>query len=347
MKVWISLCLIWLMVRVVNAASPVTTTPIDDNHLGVFGYSKVQLSISALEKVDINQVPGDVLGEKVSLLISQYPTFESFLRGPLRFQNLTIPEPKVSLTPKERRVYEVLAQATLYPETKALSEIIEAFRTKVESDGHIINLSERAPLQRECFKVGDYSLRCLYERAVEPKVQQLVGQSLGGEFSPHNQAIDIVSKEILKLILKRSSFLVMNHDSVMADSSHHWVARQSQVKLLLKCIQYPESFYVHELISQTRCRKALEEHLVKSSLEKKAQSEIIEILFNPYGPFKRLVMSLSEELLNKGVLCFSTDSYSCKYKRLNKRFDDWSQRGLFNSRERLLLIQGLSKNWIE
>lgn len=349
MKVWIGICLLWLMARVASA-SPIMTTSVapSQEDLGVFGYSKVQMSLSHIRPVKLSQMDGDQLNAKVEKLISSYSTFEGLLRGPFADSNLEVPRPALRLNSKEIEVYNVLAQEKLYPEMRVVSAIIKSLKREILERGSLLPLKERALIQTECFSKNNYSFSCLLAKGVTPKVESILREGISKEIT---SALDIsrATDALLEIIEEQSeeseSLVVARKDAFTADAAHHWMNRHSVKSLLLKCISFPEPFTTQQLVGQSRCQKAFQEDFSKSQLEGDTIHDIVSMLMNPYGVFKLMVDSLGESALKFRIVCLTSDVYSCKWKRFDSRLEDWPYMNQFTLQEKRVLIRSLIRNW--
>jgi hypothetical protein len=334
------------MVRVASAQTVTNNVALNEGNLGVFGYSKVQLSLQPVSKIDPASIGELALGEKVKELLGTYSTFESFLRGPVRAGALSVPRPVIPLTAKERRVYDVLAQKRMYPEVKVLSEIIEMFREEVKSQDYLLSLKERGSAQKECFAQGDYSYECTLKVGLEDKVTHLITTVIFKGSQDH-QGLDSIKDGIMSLILKKVSPTVASKEAFLSDSAHHWLSRRTLGEYLVSCVTLPKSFQTYELIGSSRCRESIGNLIEEEGLEPEAKRDVFSTLFNPYGVFKLMLASLSETVLDKGIFCFSDNDQTCRRRKVRKRLEEWPYLKELTERQRETLIRSISLYWLE
>lgn len=343
MKVWIGFCLVWLMVRVASAQTMTMSVIPTEGSLGVFGYSKVQLALQPVSKIDPASIDEEALGEKVVGLLKSYPTFEAFLRGPVRAENLGVPRPILPLSPRERVVYNILAQKRLYPEVRTLSEVIEVFRDEIENQDYLLSLKERGEAQKKCFARSDYSFECTLTAGLEDKVSELV--SLGLKGNTQHRGKEAISRALMNLILSKESPTVTSKEAFLSDSAHHWLNKRTVGDYLLLCIDHPKTFKTYELMGRTRCQEALGSLLEKEGVEEEAKRDVFSALFNPYGVFKLMLDSLSETVMKRNIYCFSDSDQVCRRRKIAKRIEDWPYQGELSSRQIDRLVKAIALYW--
>lgn len=344
MKIWIGICLMWLMVRVVSAVPTSSAFPASDLQSvdqGLKLFSSVRL---ALSDIPTRQITGDARESRSVLsIIKSYGSFEEIIRGPIPKDTLIIPEPLIPLTGLEQEVYRVLAVQYLYPEYRLVFEIGRLIHERVRKNGWFIDQVERAKAQDYCFKRKNLSQSCLLEQAFNPAIEAIIDSV--NELYNAGLESKMVRKEIVNLINRKGADSVYFREGFIADGAHYYQAKYNTGFHISLCLTYPKRFYAWELVGRARCEGAFKSHFEeKFSMDKSIQIRVLKHLFDPYSYFQLSMVSLSEEVLDRGVLCYNR---SCVNRKITERMNEWTYRDLLDSAELRRVIHKISELWRE
>ena len=313
-----------------------TLTTFQVHTLKYVGHNKV--------RTELRRINSHQRSSKISLkeIISTYLSIDSFLRSPLPEEILPVPKPRLKLNAVEREIYEVLARKELYPEIVTLSRLIEELSGYRADKGLFVSLRERDEAQRLCFEESQLRAACVIQKTLKDDfnlILERVGLS--------EKESEDVSEQLFSLIIKSPSPSVMNYESFHSDAALFFLSQYDQIELIQVCLDYNKKFTHWDLINDSHCREAFEETLDREGVYSVGvRHAVMAQLFNPYSRFKKMMNSLSEDVLDRGILCFGEEDYSCKRKKLIDRLEDWPYSNLFFGKARQQLITSLAKNWI-
>ncbi len=311
-------------------------------------FSEVQ---GALAKLEYRPTRGDENEQKRFIeLMARHDSLEHFITRPMlsrgNLLGLSVPSPRTfkrEFNSLEERLYEVLAIRYLYPEVRLIHGLSQRLANKLGRDSYILNRSQRLSAQKSCFSQDNYSEKCLYENGLKPVILAAVA-AMNEE---HDAKISgkAVYEEVLALIEKGGDESVVYKSAFVTDAANDYIEKVRLPETLMTCVNYPRSFFTWQLVSAGRCDVALEEELEQKGIQsEKVRAKIIRNLTNGFSPLQLALVSLSEEVLNRGVFCMSD---SCVVRKLRDRLNEWSSSHHFNSRELDELSEVLATWWQE
>jgi hypothetical protein len=334
----------WLMVRVVSAVPMTNQLTTDsaitiDRGLGLFSGLK-----TALEGIPMRVISGDRQENlKVLSILKSYDSFEEFLRGPIPKTVFNIPRSKVPLNKFEYQVYRVLAVQYLHPEYRLVFELSHLVNEQVAAGGWFISHFERGKAQDHCFKKNDFSEDCLLNIAFTPVIKEFV-EKVNLKYASQLDLED-VTKEVLRLTKKKKSNSLYYREGFIADGAHFYQNKFSSGFHISLCISHPVSFRTWELIGSNRCEKVFKKHFEEQLIMDEAvQSRVLKYLFDPYSYYQLAMVSLTEDVLNRGLICYSND---CVRRKISERIEEWNYRSLLNNAQRRRIIYKISILWLE
>lgn len=359
MKVWISICLMWLMVRVVSArplgpesgniiwsdetpshAVQKLSVTIGDVEFSAIGHALKDLEFQAPRRNEAEQ-------DRIQEIIAIHDSLEHLIARPMLSQGnslgLSVPRPNFEFNSLEKRLYEVLAVRYLYPEVRLIHALSQILAQKLGRDGFLIGREERLELQKDCFAQNQFSEECLYENGFKPLILNAV-ESVNNE---HEASLkpEGIYQQVLGLLEKGGQQSVVYWDAFAADAAGVYAEKQSIGDLLVSCVSYPRRFFAWQLVGPGRCDEAIKERLAKEGVKSKVLvSEILNRIMNPFSELQMALVSLSEEILNRGVLCFSD---ACVERKIDERISQWSYASELSASEKKALVKALAMWWLE
>ena len=344
MKVWISLCLIWLAVRVVSAQEPIS------REHGPYDFSRIDLALEYVERVSTNNDEEEHV--KVLSLIDKFSSLEELMRGSLIISfrpqgalKWSLPAPEVNLSNKDRLVFQALATRYLYPEVRLVEALSVAIDNRVQEIGFLIGRQERKAAQKLCLEQKTMTEDCVLTEALKDVAKEL-SETVANEHDSQLPA-EQLAQALKQLIEKSQSQSAFYREAFYGDTAKLFFDRVSAKSLVKVCLDYPQNFFAWELIGKKRCGKAIESHLKKGvpfKVDAAVGELIVKELSNPFSEFQMMMVSLSEEVLNRGVFCYKS---SCVERKLIERLNEWSFGSRFNGLEKTQMAVTLSKYWLE
>lgn len=305
----------------------------------------------ALKSIEFKVPERDINEQnKVVKFMGAHDSLEHFMTRPLLSQGsllgLTIPRPldHLKMSPLDMRLYEVLAVRYLYPEVRFIHAISQKMASKMASDGFLISRNERLLSQEECFADKNFTESCLYEKALKPVVSQII-EEVNTEHESDLVA-DVIYEQTLALIEKGGSNSVVYWEAYAIEAAESYEKTKTLGEMLLTCVNYPRRFFSWQLIGIGRCDRALKDELAQKGIrsEKIVSAVINNVVMNRFSPLQKALVSLSEDVLDRGIFCFSEE---CVEKKIRKRLDEWSMAGELTSEEKLKLTKALSIWWVD
>lgn len=350
MKVWISLCLVWLMVRVVSAGE------LAQQEHGPYDFSKIQQALNKIQLVSISDDQRE--HQRVFGLLKTFSSLEELMRGsltlswgsPLGRLGWSLPPTQISLGPKDESVFKALAIRYLYPEVRLVEALSEGLMQRVQKHGFVISRQQRVVAQNECLIQSDYTLDCVLNLSLKPVAAQLsemVSQELGSTLPPQQLATELKS-----LIEQGGAQSALYVDAFVTSQSQQFLKSISTHELMMACLDGSESFFAWQIIGKRFCGTLFDERVFsnressvnKITIDPEVAQVVKDDLFNPFSELQILMVSLSEEVLNRGVLCRTA---SCKQRKVFGRLQEWTYKGRFTTKQKRDLAKAITKNWLE
>ena len=317
-----------------------------------YDFAKIDRALKALTHIETENDHRE--HQKVLQLLDKFSSLEELMRGsltvkfsPLRNLGWSLPAPEVNLEGKDKLVFEAIATRYLYPEVRLVEAISEAINDKVNNYGFVVSKSQRKAAQEICRSQKDLTESCLLKHAIE-LVSKDISEQVALDYQSEIPA-PMLSEALLHLIDKGGATSVYYRDAFYGEVSSDFLKTKSTFSLIEVCLTVGESFFAWELVGEKHCSKALEKYLsdeaqVGVKLDSQVQAKVIKEFFNPFSEFQILMVSLSEDILNRGVLCYSQ---SCKRRKVLERLSEWSYANRFSNSQKRRLATLISKNWLE
>lgn len=338
--------------NIIWSDNKVTTASLDSGLQNVSA-TNIQFSLvkEALRTVEFRAPQRDEREEKkVIKMMATHDSLEHFMTRPLLSQGsllgLTIPMPfsHVKMSPLEKRLYEVLAVRYLYPEVRFIHALSQRMANKMASDGFLISRQRRVSAQEVCFEAKNYTEKCLYENALRPVIKEIV-EEVNREYEG-DLSSGAIYEQTLALIEKGGASSVVYWEAYSIEAAESYEMSKSLGELLISCVNYPRRFFSWQLIGIGRCDRAIKDELVQSGVRSEVVIDTIvkNVVMNSFSPLQKALVSLSEDILNRGVFCFSDD---CIERKVLSRVNEWSFASELSSEERKRLSKAIATWWVE
>lgn len=341
MKIWIGLCITWLMVRVVSAQSAPLNNGLQQKDFDSLNYGRVQRAVEYISISTIGDEKSLLLG-KVVRLINSYDSFAQFLRGTPFSNELIVPKPTVTMSPRELKLYNSMARKRLYPEVRVVDSLRKSFiRLKKRKKDFLLKGSEIKKAQDECFEEKDYTYNCTLKKGLEESIYKIVSDTLKDEFNQEDYRK--ISKTFENVIIRNSGATVINSHAFERDVINHWTDNNSIGQLIVECITLSDSFSSYLGSLEKQCKNFLEVEINNERMDENLKVKIyndIELSF-VYG-----IQTFHEEVLEKKLgWCFSRKKYRCKRNRISSRLEEWPHYDEISPNDINKLVNYLMENW--
>lgn len=345
MKVWISLCLVWLMVRVVSAGEPMR------QEAGPYDFTRIDLALKTIPVISITDESEE--HDRVFALLDKFSSLEELMRGSLALiwnsslgdLGWSLPRPEITLSTKDRFVFNAIATRYLYPEVRLVEALSGLVSDRVERNGFLISRSEREAAQEQCQQQKDYTIKCVLKISVKAVAEEF-SADLNKDYGSSLPAIKL-ERKLRQLIARGGSQSALYRDAFVADTTRNLVKLNRPFDLMMSCFDNVKGFFNWQIVGKRLCGPVIEEKYQSASdlvVDPEVAQVIINDIFNPFSRFQIYMVSLSEEVLNRGVFC---RTQSCKERKLHERLDEWSYAGSFSKEQKRQLAKTMASKWLE
>lgn len=341
MKIWIGICLLWFVGRVAFAGP----------HAELYAPKVINFTAlgQALEEGKAHRVEHAYqhldFTTSITSLIKRYQTPEELMRGPLSPDVLPVPRSSVYLTNYETKVYVTLMQREFYPQVRVIYDVTEDLRAAVSERGYVLNHDERKAAQENCFRQGDFSKRCVIEKALRDALTEEVEASLEkNEILASSQKI---VDSLMDLLAKENGASVIHNENFHSDGAAFWLEKKDPAHMLAQCLELGGKFDAEKLASGDHCRKVfLKNFLEKENMNASMKESVLRQILGPFSLLRRLQNSLLEGPMKNKPYCFPSRHYdSCLTRKIKEDLSEWSDDSAFRGADRASLIRALVKNW--
>ncbi len=345
MKIWIGICLLWLMGRVA-LATDVTFTQEVESHVAFDSISRAAQAVEGLVASHENSEKDQT--KNILKALNSYRSTGEFLRAPLSDKLLPVPAPKVSLNRFEKSVYKVLAQRTLYPYVRVIYDLSGELKQRLINQTYLLSREERIAHQKSCFIKFDYSKECIVRSSLEEDILSSLHSSLRAH-QIKAQASKLL-KAVISILSQEGSSTTFHNANFLADASMNWIKGHSGGELLAKCLSEGGDFSLELIAKGSHCKKVFEKKLFNDGKKKKMDQALVKrierSLFGPYSEFTKLKNSLLEEALPYSPLCFGGSRYtSCRFRKFKEHLrDEWSDFSELTTMEQSEIVKALVYN---